>query len=195
MTGNSPAVPLPSQSQDQNLINPSKIDTSARPPGRWRALCLDVVAVLSAALFGYLYYRYLTQGLSVWFLLAALMFFGVASVMEVFLAKNGWRSMFVIVLETAASLGFFWRDDPVILGSIAAIMIVMLLWGHFSSRSLVRERDRDPVLRSERGHVEQVHDRTPSLYDPCIRSADRRERARGLTAELSRRSSTGPPAL
>lgn len=65
------------------------------------------------------------------------MLFGVASVMEVFLGKNGWRSMFVIVLETAASLGFFWRDDPVILGSIAAIMIVMLLWGHFSSRSLV----------------------------------------------------------
>ena len=98
----------PTDLQTQNLINPSKINITVRPPGLWRAFCLDVVTVLSAALFGYLYYRYLTEGLSVWLLLGSLMFFGVTSVMEVLLSKSAARSFFVIVLETVAALGFFW---------------------------------------------------------------------------------------
>jgi hypothetical protein len=133
MTGTSPMDP-----QNQNLINPSKISTAQHRPGFWRALCLDAVAVLSAALFGYCYYRYLTQGWSVWFLFAALTFFGVASVMEVFLSKGGWRSILIILLEVAAMLGFFWRDDAMVLGIIAAIMIVMLIWGQVSARAQVR---------------------------------------------------------
>jgi hypothetical protein len=133
MTGTSPMDP-----QSQNLINPSKISTAQRPPGTWRSLGLDVVAVLSAGLFGYCYYRYLTQGWSVWFLFAALTFFAVASVMEVFLSKGGWRSIFVILLEVVATLGFFWRDEVTVLGIIAAIMIVMLVWGHMSAHAQVQ---------------------------------------------------------
>jgi hypothetical protein len=133
MTGSSPTDP-----QNQNLINQSRISTAQRRPGFWRSLCLDAAAVFSAALFGYCYYRYLTQGWPVWFLFAALTFFGVASVMEVFLSKNGWRSIFVILLEVAVMLSFFWRDNTTVLGVIAAIMVVMLAWGHFSARTLVR---------------------------------------------------------
>jgi hypothetical protein len=133
MTGSSPMGP-----QNQNLINPSKINTGQRKTGTWRSLGLDAVAVFSAALFGYCYYRYLTQGWSVWFLFAAITFFGVASVMEMFLSKDGWRSMLVILLETAALLGFFWRDNLLILAIIAAVMIAMLAWGHFSAQSQVK---------------------------------------------------------
>ena len=126
------------QPQNQNLINPSKISTAERHPGFWRSLCLDIFAVLSAGSFGFLYYRYLTQGWSVWFLLIALMLFGVASVIEVFLAKSAARSFLVILLETMAALGFFWRDEFQILGIIALILIVMLSWGHFSAHAQVR---------------------------------------------------------
>jgi hypothetical protein len=124
--------------QNQNLINSSKISTAERRPGTWRSLCLDAAAVLSAALFGYCYYRYLTQGWSVWFLFASLTLFGVVSVIEVFLSKSGWRSVLVIFLEVTAMLGFFWRDNMTVLGIIAAIMVVMLLWGHFSAHAQVR---------------------------------------------------------
>lgn len=130
----SPTDPL----AQQNLINPSKIRTSSRPAGFWRSVILDIVAVGSAALFGYLYYRYLTQGVSVWVLLGALMFFGIASVIEVFLARSFARNFVVIVLETAAALGFFWKDNLQILGIIAAIMIVMLLWGYLGARSRLK---------------------------------------------------------
>ena len=128
----------PTDPQTQNLINPSKINTSVRAMGSWKSIGLDVVAVLSAALFGYLYYRYLTQGLSVWILLAAITFFGVSSVIEAFLSKGTMRSVLVICLEAAAALGFFWKDNLQIIGIIAAIMIVMLAWGHFSARARLR---------------------------------------------------------
>ena len=133
MTGNGPTVP-----QSQNLIDQSKVSATGRRPGFWRSLCLDAVAILSAALFGYLYYRYLTQGLSVWLLLASLILFGVTSVMEVFLARSVGRSFLVILLETVAALGFFWRDNLQIIGIIALIMLVMLVWGHFSAHAQVR---------------------------------------------------------
>ncbi len=141
MAGTSPA-----DQQGQNLINPARIKTAERAPGFWRSLGLDAVAVLAAALFGFLYYRYLTQGLSVWFLLAALTFFGVACVMETLLTKSASRSLLVIILETGAALGFFWRDDLQIIGIIALIMIVMLAWGHFSARSLVRNAIEVPFF-------------------------------------------------
>ncbi len=141
MLGSNPMDP-----QNQNLINRPKISTAQRPSGTWRSLSLDAAAVLSAALFGYCYYRYLTQGWSVWFLFAALTFFGVVSVMEVFLSKNGWRSMLVIFFETVAMLGFFWRDNAQIIGVIAVIMIVMLVWGHFSARTQVRNGIEIPFL-------------------------------------------------
>ncbi len=124
--------------QAQNLINPSRIQTSVRPAGFWRSIALDVVAVGSAALFGYFYFRYLSQGISVWILLGALMFFGITSVIEAFLAKSFARSFVVIVLETAAALGFFWKDNPQILGIIAAVMVVMLLWGYLGARSRLK---------------------------------------------------------
>jgi hypothetical protein len=139
MAGNSPA-------QTQNLINQSRIDTSVRAPGFWRAFCLDAVAVLSAAVFGYLYYRYLTQGLSVWFLLAAITFFGVASVIKAFLSKDTMRNLLVICLETAAALGFFWKDQWQILAIIAGIMIAMLSWGHFAARSRLRNAIEIPYF-------------------------------------------------
>jgi hypothetical protein len=123
--------------QNQNLIGPPKLSGAGPRPGRWRSVGLDAVAVLSAGLFGFLYYRYLTQGISVWFLLASLLIFGAACVMEVFLAKNGWRSFLVILLEVAAALGFFWRDEILIIAITAGIMLVMFSWGHFSARSHV----------------------------------------------------------
>lgn len=136
----------PQDPQAQNLINQSDLNTRPRTPGFWRSLCLDAVAVLSAALFGFVYYRYLTQGLSVWFLLAAVMFFGVTTVMEVFLAKSAARSFIVIFLETAASLAFFWKDNLQIIALIALIMLAMLLWGHFVSRSRVRNSMEMPFF-------------------------------------------------
>lgn len=128
----------PAEQTGQNLISQSRLNTAERPAGFWKSLCLDVVSVLSAAGFGYAYYRYLTQGLSVWVVIGTLMFFGVMSVLQVFLAKKNLRATLVIFLEVVVLLCFFWQDNFQILGITALIMLVMLIWGYLSGRERVR---------------------------------------------------------
>ncbi len=140
MAGTDPAA------RNQNLINPSKIDTSVRPQGVWRSVALDTVSVIAAALFGYTYYRYLTLGSSLWFVLAAMTFFGVTAVVQAFLAKKSGRRILIVLLETIATLGWFWHDNPMILGITAGVLFVMLVWGYVSGRMLVRNSVEVPFF-------------------------------------------------
>jgi hypothetical protein len=136
----------PKEQTGQNLINPSKLDTSNRSPGFWRSLCLDIVSILSAGGFGYAYYRYLTQGSSVWILFAMLMFFGVVSVIQVFLAKRNIRRLVVIFLEVVALLGWFWQDNLQIIGITGLVMLVLLAWGYFSGHERLQNSVEIPFF-------------------------------------------------
>jgi hypothetical protein len=140
MAGSSPTQ------TNQNLINPSKIDTTERSAGFWKSLCLDIVSVLSAGFFGLTYYRYLTQGWSVFLVLGALMLFGVVSVIQVFLAKRDLRRTLVIFFEVIALMAFFWQDNFQIIGITALVMLVMLSWGYFSARFLVSNSIQIPFF-------------------------------------------------
>jgi hypothetical protein len=91
--------------------------------------------VLSAAFFGYSYYRYLDNTISVWWLLGALALWGVLSVLQVFLAKTFMRRMFVLFGESLAALIFFYRDDPAILITTVIVIFAFLAWGYMASRT------------------------------------------------------------
>lgn len=119
--------------QGPNSLN--KIDTGGPSrPGFYKSIVLDVLAVLLAAGFGFSYYRYLTGGMPIWVLFVALTLFAVITTLQAFLAKHGWRTFCVIVLETAGVVGFFWRDDWRIIAITAAVVLAFLVWGYFSAR-------------------------------------------------------------
>ncbi len=125
----------PSPDHSQNLVSLNRIETGPRkPPGFYKSIVLDVLAVLFAAGFGYCYYRYLTGGIPVWVLLGAFTLFGVMVALQAFLAKHGGRTLGVIVLETLGVIGFFWRDDWRILALNGIIVLVFLAWGYFEAR-------------------------------------------------------------
>jgi hypothetical protein len=134
------------QSQNQNLINPSRIVTSQHPPGYYKSIVLDLASILSAALFGYIYYGYLTRGLAVWFLLVGLLLFGVFSVLQTFLAKSSARRFLILILEVAALLGFFWQDNWRILAITGLVLLVMLSWGYFGGRGRLRNSIEIPFF-------------------------------------------------
>jgi hypothetical protein len=131
---------------EQNLINPSKVNTAEKPAGFYKSIILDVVCILSAGLFGYSYYRYLTRGTSVWFVFGALVFFGALSVLQVFLAKESKRTFLIIFAEVLALLGFFWQENYFILGMTALIVLAMLLWGYFAGRARLRNSINVPFF-------------------------------------------------
>ena len=105
-----------------------------------------MLAILSAGLFGYSYYRYLTQGTAVWFIFGALVFFGVMSVLQVFLEVHQRRSALIIIAEVIALLGFFWQDNPMILIITALVVLAMLMWGYFSGRAYLKNSTRIPFF-------------------------------------------------
>jgi hypothetical protein len=126
--------------QSQNLVHQQPSAPAVVRSSRgatYKALALDVVAVLSAALFGYAYYAYLAHGFSVWLLLAAFTFFGVLAALQAFLATRTARAFLVILLESVAAIAFFWKDDWRILVTTWLVVLVFLLWGYFSGRSLL----------------------------------------------------------
>ena len=96
---------------------------------------LDVLSVISAWLFGYLYYRYLSVGLSIWILLAGLTLFGVLTVLEMFLSKQSARRIIVILVETVALLMSFRIDSWQVLMVTGVVVWVVLVWGYLSGRS------------------------------------------------------------
>ncbi len=137
---------------NQNLINPTRITTRpVRGPGFWKAIVLDALSVASAALFGYVYYRYLTAGLSPWFLLSGLVTFGAFSVIQVFLALSVTRRAVTILLETAALTVFFVKYDAwEILLLAAALTFIALFYGYARSRSEVKNSVEDQFFRGAR---------------------------------------------
>ena len=99
------------------------------------------MSVVTAAAFGYSYFRYLTQGLSLWWIFAAFMAFAVCTALQVLLARGLGRRMLIVLAETAAFTAcfFFYTDWQVVLVA-GAIGFAVLLWGYFSGRGEMKNQ-------------------------------------------------------
>ncbi|HVO28367.1 MAG TPA: hypothetical protein VMT81_00055 [Candidatus Paceibacterota bacterium] len=118
----------------QNLIDPITVIGASKPEGRWRSVVLDVLAVLFAGLFGYEFSRYLASDLPFWFPLGALLLWGAVSAIEGFLQKSYSRRFLIIILESAALIGWFYADGWQALAIAWLAAIGFLLWGYHSAR-------------------------------------------------------------
>lgn len=121
--------------QSQNLIDQAKVQIG-KPPGYWKAVILDLLSLFSALGFGYSYFRYLTDGISPWWILAAGLLFSAFSVLQVFLAPKVGRRIFVLLGEAIAIVVWFaWYDDWRIMVLAGGLLFLMLMWGYFDGRA------------------------------------------------------------
>ncbi len=126
-----PPVPIP----DQNLIS-TKTVSFGRPPGYWKSIMLDFLSVFAALAFGYVYFRYLTVGISPWYVIGTFFVFSALSVLQVFLARNIVRRTFIVLAEAIALVApFVFYDDWQIVALTGAVAFVVLIWGYFISHS------------------------------------------------------------
>jgi hypothetical protein len=135
---------------NQNLISPTKISTRGGPSsGFWKAAILDILSVGTGALFGFTYYRYLTTGLSPWFVLVALLAVGSVEVLQVFLAPSISRHGLILLVEAAAFVLFFIRyDDWQIVLIAGALAFIVMFYGYVRSRSEVKNSVEIQFFRS-----------------------------------------------
>lgn len=145
MTGSKPTAEL-----QENLISQTKISSEKRSSEFWKGIGLDIFSVGFAALFGMLYYRYLTGGAGVFFLLGALTLYGVVSGLQAFLTKGFGRRCFVIFLEIVALVGFFFRDDWHILIATAIVLFVFLVWGYSVARRILQNSIEVPFFHASK---------------------------------------------
>jgi hypothetical protein len=139
MAGTSPA-------QEQNLITENRIITAGRPDGFYKSIVLDILSVAVAALFGYLYYRYLTVGISVWFVVGGLALFGVLTVLQVFLSNSPNRRVAILLCEIAALMIIFRNDNWRILVITGVTLLLFQIWGYFAGRSRLRNSVEIPFF-------------------------------------------------
>ncbi len=123
------------ESPSQNLINQAKFAPIITGPGFYKSIALDVLSVLSAGFFGFSYYRYLENMMTVWWLLGARALWGTMSAFQVFLALTSARRTIILILESLAVLAFFYRADPTILFTTAVVVFVFTAWGYLASRN------------------------------------------------------------
>lgn len=129
-----PATPVPA-GPGQNLISPNKQADFGKPPGYFKSIGLDFLSVATAAALGYSYFRYLTQGLSPWWIFGAFLAFSACSALQAFLAQGRGRRTLIVLAETIAFMAcfFFYTDWQTVLVAGTAGFVV-LLWGYFMGR-------------------------------------------------------------
>lgn len=133
--------------QLQNLINPVLVPLPSADGSRikfYKALTLDVLGVLAAFSFGYFYRGYIAIGGAPWFVIGALLVFGMVSALQVFICANTPRRAMLILCEVAALSLSFYSVDWHFLSAAAACAFVLLFLGYLRSRS---ELDRVMDIR------------------------------------------------
>jgi hypothetical protein len=129
----------PTKLPDQNLINPTKKNYGTNESAQWKAGILDVCSVFAALLFGFTYYRYLTEGTSPWYVFGAAILFCVTSSIQIFVTKDVGRRALVILAESVALVAFFAGQDEWQIILIAFIIsFVVLMWGYISGKARVQ---------------------------------------------------------
>jgi len=122
--------PLP----PQNLIKQVRPDSVSLSPRFYKPLIFDALTIISALAFGYLYRQYLDGLTGFSILMAGLGIFAIFSALQVFFTKNLSRRFFVLLLEAALVLSFFYGYELRLLIASAIIFLFFSFWGEISSR-------------------------------------------------------------
>lgn len=108
-------------------------------PGFWRAAVLDLLSILSAFFFGYAYFRYVTTGLSLWYLAVLFLVFAALSALQIFLGKSVGRRTLVVIAEGIGIVAPFVFYDNLTTVVVAGVVVVVLLFaGYLWSRTAMQ---------------------------------------------------------
>ncbi|HEY4525744.1 MAG TPA: hypothetical protein VJL32_01425 [Candidatus Paceibacterota bacterium] len=128
--------PRQDQATNDNLIKPISSERVVRPPGFWSGLIVDLVVMLLACGFGYLYYRYLLSG--GYFLLYSILAGSallLVSLFDTLLTKSFTRRVVVVLAEVVVmSLWFMASGIMSFVLAVAGAAAFFMLWGELQSR-------------------------------------------------------------
>lgn len=105
----------------------------AQPAGFVTSIVIDVAGLFGALAFSYFYQSYLGGG-SLVAVVAAAIFFAVASIFGMLLIRDTGRRLGVLALQVVALFAFFYDESFAFLLPIGASTFLFLAWGDIMSR-------------------------------------------------------------
>jgi hypothetical protein len=149
-------IPMGMLGQNQNLINPIKIEriTSDGTTARiYRSIILDVVGLLAAFFAGYSYFQFLGRSWSIVAAVGAFLLFVAVFAIQTLLGKRVWRQIVVILLQAVVFLLPFYLFDRTVLAVTAGVMFLFFLIGYGSGRSEINHGTTVRFFRATHGSV------------------------------------------
>lgn len=122
---------MPPQSiTDKNLINRAKPESKFGQPAFYKPLILDVLTIISALWFGFIYMKFLGDGDAL-SLSISLGIFSLLSTIQIFFTKDFNRRIFIIILQTICILIPFYSYNITYISVAAGIYMIFTVWGEF----------------------------------------------------------------
>ncbi len=146
------ALPLGNQNLVENLVTPRII----RPKGYFKALALDVAAVLAAFFMSYAFKLYLAEQASLTLVISILGLWALISILRTLTTRTLGRRALVALLQTAALLVIFLGIPLQFLLLIAAGVFIFLFWGEASAFTELTQSLEVRFFRTTRAHVNRL---------------------------------------
>ena len=142
--------------KEENFIREYKFESIKRPSAFYKTIGLDVLTVLSALLFGFLYWRYLNGNSGIFYVLAALIVYLVFTSLETILIKNLRMRSIVIGLEVIAFILLFLRAPLGILGAAVLTLTTLAALGEITARKKIANSISPSYLKIARSKTTRM---------------------------------------
>ena len=120
--------------QRHNLLKPESERVLTRPHRLYKDAVIDIFAVLSALMVGYLYKLYIADGVGVWILGSAVLLYAMLSVLHVFFTPSLGRRIGITLLSLLGILIFFYTLPLPTLATAGGTAFFFLFWGFIAAR-------------------------------------------------------------
>lgn len=140
-----------------NFAKITKPKESIFPPGFFKVLALEILSVLSAGTFGYLYWRHITGiGYGATILLAPLLALIIFSVLGTIFTVSTGRRMVVVLLQSIACCLFFLTFPMTVALFGFLTLFAMLLWGEVDAHGLGQNSLEVPAYSIARQYAGKI---------------------------------------
>lgn len=147
---------MPVFKPEENFVREYKFESIKKPSSYYKTIGLHILTVLSAFLFGFLYSRYLSGGISIAYVLSALVIYLVMTSLESILVNNLRMRAVVIGLEVFALILMFGYVPIGILATAIFALAFFSVLGEIVARKKMSNSIRPSYLKIARSKTTRM---------------------------------------
>lgn len=135
--------------KEQNFLNQISAEKlQATPPGFYKSIFLELLSIVAAFIFGYLYYLFIKFSFPLYWILVSLVIFGTLQFLRALLVRGALRALLVTLFEVIGIiLPFYLFDKTSNLSFLVAAALVMITFFFFGNLSSKQELENEVRIK------------------------------------------------